>query len=290
MKYLILGINGMAGHMIAQYLAERGHQIIGFGRQKSHICETILDDACDKTAVKSAVNFTDADYIVNAIGVLNRGVDQNLAEGIYINSVLPHFLAQLVEGKKAKLIHISTDCVFEGTKGKYTEEDTPDAVSYYGRSKALGEVLDEKNLTIRTSIVGPEQKKHGIGLFHWFMSQKREICGYSNVIWSGVTTLQLAKAIEEDLHHRQTGLYHLVNNQFITKYELLWLFNQYCRKNDPILIKKDTSRICDKSLVNTKASPCFEIPDYEQMILEMAEWIRSHADLYAQYLGQERQK
>ena len=183
---------------------------------------------------------------------------------------------------KAKLIHISSDCVFEGTRGKYVETDIPDALSYYGRSKALGEVTDTRNLSIRTSIVGPELKENGTGLFHWFMSQEDTVEGYERVIWSGVTTLQLAKAVAADAHFPRTGLYHLVNNHFISKHDLLMLFNQHCRKK-PIQIQSNTEISSDKTLLDTGGKGSLEIPDYETMVMEMAEWISAHPQLYRQY-------
>ena len=128
----------------------------------------------DKSEVKKTIHSAHYDYIINGVGVLNKFVDANPSDGIYLNSVFPHFLADCIKDSDTKLIHISTDCVFEGTKGCYTEQDIPDATSYYGRSKALGEVVDDKNLTIRTSIIGTELKKNGIGLFHWFLNQSRD--------------------------------------------------------------------------------------------------------------------
>lgn len=282
MNYLILGINGMAGHIIAQYLMEQGHNAKGFAREHSPVCDTIIGDARNEQDVINALQSDSYDYVINCIGVLNRFVDANLADGIYLNSVFPHFVAKQLEDTNAKLIHISTDCVFEGTKGKYTEDDIPDATSYYGRSKALGEVVDEKNLTIRTSIVGPELKQNGIGLFHWFMSQKDEVYGYQKVMWSGVTTLQLAKAIAQDIKTPQTGLYHLVNNHDISKHDLLVLFNQYCRTKRVEIGVNDTLE-SDKTLRNTRENQPFIVPSYEVMVQEMAEWINAHSDLYKNY-------
>lgn len=282
MNYLILGINGMAGHIIAQYLIEQGHSVRGFAREHSPVCNTIIGDARKEQDVIYALQSDAYDYVINCIGVLNRFVDANLSDGIYLNSVLPHFVAKQLEGTSTKLIHISTDCVFEGTKGKYTESDVPDATSYYGRSKALGEVIDEKNLTIRTSIVGPELKQNGIGLFHWFMSQQDEVYGYKKVMWSGVTTLQLAKAIVQDGENPQTGLYHLVNNQDISKHDLLVLFNQYCRTKRVEIGVNDTTE-SDKTLRNTRERQPFEVPSYERMVQEMADWISAHPGLYKQY-------
>ncbi len=283
MKYFIFGINGMAGHVIAQHLKEKGCHVIGFARQKSPICKTIIGDARNRTDIENALRVAeDYDVVINCIGVLNKYVDENLPDGIYLNSVLPHFLAKKLKDTKTKLIHISSDCVYEGTRGQYTEKDIPDAISYYGRTKALGEVIDDKNLTIRTSIVGPELKTNGIGLFHWFMNQDGAVEGYKKVIWTGVTTLQLAKAIETDAYHGQTGLYHLVNNEVICKYDLLKLFNKYCRKA-PIEIRENNTAVSDKSVLNTQETVTFPVPNYEVMVREMADWIKKHSELYGQY-------
>ena len=281
MKYLVLGINGMAGHMIAEYLVEKHHQVIGVARQESKISRTIICDIGDKSQLKRALRDEDFDVVINCVGKLNGVVDEKLSEGIFVNSEFPHWLAEQLESTDKKLVHLSTDCVFEGTKGNYTENDIPDASSYYGRSKLFGEVVDNKNLTLRTSIVGPELKTNGVGLYHWFMMQQGSVRGYEKAIWSGVTTLQLAKVIEEDAILQQTGLYHLSNNQKISKYELLQLFNKYCRKNK-IEIQRDGVFQCDKSIVNTRGQK-YSIPTYDKMICEMGCWIREHKDLYDQY-------
>ncbi len=284
MHYLIFGVNGMAGHIIAQYFTEKGHNVIGFARQQSPICDTIIGDACNRVDVENALNKAEYDVVINCIGILNKAVDEKPSNGIYLNSVFPHLLAEKLQDTDKKLIHISSDCVFSGARGGYAETDIPDSMSYYGRTKALGEILDEKNLTIRTSIVGPELKPHGTGLFHWFMKQKDSVEGYKKVIWTGVTTLQLAKNIEEDITIQKTGLYHLVNSQTICKYELLGLFNTYCRKH-PLAVKENYTVSSDRSLVDTVQGQRFSVPGYEQMVQEMSEWIKEHRELYKQYEG-----
>lgn len=282
MRYLIFGVNGMAGHVIARYLAEKGHEVTGFARQQSPVCKTVIGDARNWEDVEKALEAEEYDTIVNCIGVLNKRVDASLANGIYLNSTLPHLLAEELRDKSAKLIHISSDCVFEGTRGQYSETDRPDALSYYGRSKALGEVVDQENLTLRTSIVGPELKANGVGLLHWFMKQKGPVAGYKNVIWTGVTTLQLAKSIEEDIIRQKTGLYHLVNNETICKHDLLQLFNSFIRKS-PVEITENDTVVSDRSLICTSEGQRFLVPGYRQMIAELAEWMEQHRELYGQY-------
>lgn len=282
MKYLIFGINGMAGHMIGKYLMEQGHRVIGFARQENVFCKTIVGDVRKIDDVDRALRSDTFDYVINCIGVLNQYVDRDVLNGIYVNSLFPHLLTERLKDIHTKVIHISSDCVFEGLRGGYKEKDPPDASSYYGRTKALGEISDNKNLTIRTSIVGPEVREKGIGLFHWFMLQHKQVEGYNKVIWSGVTTLQLAKAITEDIHINQTGIYHLVNNEVISKYDLLKLFNLYCREN-AICILKNEEIVSDKSLLNTKDQKVFDIPSYDQMVRELSVWINNHSDLYKRY-------
>lgn len=269
----------MAGHMIALYLTEQGRSVVGFGRKPSSICETIVGDALKENDMDKVLDKYDYDVVINAIGILNTSVDQNMAEGFFINAELPHILAQKLKNKKTKLIHISTDCVFAGDRGWYKEKDTPDAISQYGISKMKGEVVDNINLTIRTSIIGPELKKDGIGLFHWFMSQTKEVYGYKNAIWSGLTTLQLAKFILEDETQNITGLFHLSNGEAISKYDLLMLLNKYCRE-DKITIKENSQVKINRSIDTVRKDIIIERKSYPQMIIEMQEWIEKHRDIY----------
>ena len=286
MRIIVFGANGMAGHMVALYLQEQGHEVTGFVKRKNDMFLCIEGNAMDTKLVKEILaggGEYNYDIIINCIGILNKAVDAKLAEGIYINSVLPHLLEECVSGTKTRVIHISSDCVFSGNTGHYRENSHPDAESYYGRTKALGELGYGNNLTIRTSIVGPELKKDGIGLFHWFMSQTGFVNGFTEVIWSGVTTLELAKAIDSAMKQGLTGLYHLVNNTVISKYELLCLFNRYLNENRTV-IHQNGSFINDKSLEDTRLELQHKIPSYEVMVQELAVWMQKHPWLYAQYL------
>lgn len=284
MKFLIFGAHGMAGHMVAAYLKEHGEDVIGFARQKSPVCNTWVGDALDKTQVEAAVRWSKADVVVNCIGVLNRAVDRDMANGIYLNSFFPHMLEALCRKEGKYFIHISTDCVFSGKKGDYTELDQPDEVSPYGRTKTLGEVLDEPRdaLVFRTSIVGPELKKDGVGLFHWFMNQQGRVDGYRQVLWSGVTTLELAKAVRVAAHSYLYGIYNLVNNNYISKYELLGLFNKYfC--NGRLEINPVDIPVSNKTLKCTRHDFHHSVPTYELMLEELSLWVARHNDWYSQY-------
>lgn len=285
MKVIVFGANGMAGHMIALYLQEQGHEVTGFVKSKNNLFPCIEGNALESGLIRKIIRDGAYDFVINCIGILNKAVDAKLAEGIYINSVLPHLLEECVEGSQTKIIHISSDCVFTGNTGNYTEDSHPDAESYYGRTKALGELKSSgggQNLTFRTSIVGPELKEDGIGLFHWFMSQTGFVNGFTEVIWSGVTTLELAKAIDSAMKQNLTGLYHLVNNTVISKHDLLCLFNKYMN-NDRTVIHQNGSFINDKSLVDTRGELHHRIPSYEVMVQELAVWMHDHEQIYRQY-------
>ena len=177
---------------------------------------------------------------------------------------------------------MSTDCVFSGKVGNYTEDSFYDGQTFYDRTKALGEIKDEKNLTFRNSIIGPDINSEGIGLFNWFMKQEDSINGFTGAVWTGVTTLTLAQAMESAVKQNLSGLYNLVNNKTITKFELLKLFNRYFKEDKTLIIPTDTIQL-NKSLFCTRKDFKFIVPDYEQMIIEMKNWIFTHKELYPHY-------
>ena len=277
-KILVLGADGMAGHIIIDYLKSKKYDVFKTSRKESDEKSFIYDVVDDYREIENAIEKIKPDFVVNCIGVLNQFAEDNKSEAVLINSFLPHYLDKLSIKYQFKFIHISTDCVFSGEKGGYNENDFTDAASFYGKSKSLGEVINNRNLTFRTSIVGPDIKENGIGLFNWFMKQSGEVKGFSNVIWSGVTTLELAKSIEKSFNFDISGLYHLVNNQKINKYELLLLFKKWMKKEIKVL--KDDSYVSDKSIINTRTDFNFEIPSYEKMIEEMSIWINENKDKY----------
>ena len=177
---------------------------------------------------------------------------------------------------------MSTDCVFSGKSGNYTEDSLRDGDTFYDRTKALGELEDNKNITLRNSIVGPDIKESGIGLFNWFMKQTEEVGGFTGAIWTGVTTYTLAKAMEQALKENLTGLYNLVNNESINKFDLLGLFNKYFRGGE-IKINPNDKLQLDKSLRRKREDFGFIVPSYEQQIKEMREWVDEHKELYPHY-------
>lgn len=283
MRFLILGCNGMAGHMISLYLKEQGHSVTGYARQRSKFVYSIIGDATDYNLLKRVIYQGNYDSVINCIGLLNQDAENDHPRAVALNSYLPHYLAQITENTDIQIIHMSTDCVFSGKKGGYTEMSVTDGTYFYDRSKALGELIDHKNVTFRNSIVGPDIKESGIGLLNWFMKQEGNVNGYAEVIWTGQTTLQLAKTMEKAAKCRIHGLYNAVPKDAISKYYLLVLFNKYIRKAS-VEIRPVNDIVSDKSLIRTNyAGFPYEIPDYETMIKELGDWMREHRDLYPHY-------
>lgn len=282
MKFLVLGCNGMAGHMISLYLQEAGHEVLGFDRRESKYVKSVSGDARDTESLGVIIKNGKFDSVINCIGILNQFADQNKALAVYLNSYLPHFLADVTSGTDTQVIHMSTDCVFSGKRGNYTEDDFCDGETFYDRSKALGELEDEKNITLRNSIVGPDINANGIGLLNWFMQQTGTIKGYTKAMWTGQTTLQLAKTMEVAAREKAHGLFNAVPDHSISKYELLQLFNHYMR-DDTVQIIPVEGVVADKGLKRTRFEFGYLIPDYEQMIEELSQWMYKHSTMYPQY-------
>lgn len=284
MKILVLGSIGMAGHLITLYFKERGHEVTAYSMKPFPYCKNIVGNALDTEHFKSVICGDDYDAVINCIGILNQQAEDYQALATYLNSYLPHLVADLLKDRKARLIHMSTDCVFAGNTGPYYEDSLRDGLTFYDRSKALGEVVDDKNLTFRNSIIGPDANEGGIGLFNWFMKQSGTVNGFTGAMWTGVTTLTLAKAMECALEENLTGLYNLVNNESISKYDMLRLFNHYFRDDSLTIVPSDKLQL-DKSLRCRRTDFKFMVPSYEQQIREMRDWVLAHKDLYPHYFS-----
>ncbi|MFP3509181.1 SDR family oxidoreductase [Peribacillus sp. SIMBA_075] len=272
MKVLILGGKGMAGHVITAYFQQNPQYIVFYTSRDPEDKDSIYLDITIPTKLEEIIESIKPDIIVNCIGILNDHASNNPKLAFQVNSLLPHELVKLTERNNGKLIHISTDCVFSGTKGNYTEGDIPDGTSFYAQSKQLGEIISDKHLTIRTSIIGPELKEDGIGLFQWFMKQRNQIIGYEKVLWNGVTTLELAKAIEALIENNVTGLYHLGSENKVSKYNLLKLIKRTFNKTD-IEILPDSHIVLDRTIKNTRNDFYYHIPTYEHMLKELKSWM-----------------
>lgn len=283
-KVIVLGANGMAGHAITTCLnSDDAYEVISVARSKSAINPTVLMDVSDFDSLAILIKNSKADVIINCIGLLNKTAENNPDQAILVNSYLPHFLEAKTKNTNTKVIHISTDCVFSGVEGGYTEKSFKNGKGFYAQSKALGELDNTKDLTFRTSIIGPELNTNGIGLFHWFANQTGTINGYTNAYWTGITTIELLEAIKQAISENLTGLYHLVFDQKISKCELLNIINKEFSLGLNV-IPNDKYSI-DKSLINTRNDFGFKEKSYEAMINEMHSWILMNKELYSHYRG-----
>ncbi|RGS52934.1 MULTISPECIES: sugar nucleotide-binding protein [Bacteroides] len=282
MKFFICGCNGMAGHTISLYLREQGYEVFGFDLKESTLIPSIACNAFNTETLRKVIAEGNYDTVINCIGILNQFAEQNHALASYINSYFPHFLADVTKGTNTQIIHMSTDCVFSGTRGDYVETDHRDNETFYGRSKALGELDDDKNVTLRDSIVGPDTNPNGLSLLNWFMAQENEINGFTNKMWTGLTTLELAKAMEVAAKERVHGIFNCVPDHSISKYELISLFNHYL-KNDTVKINPVKGTLANFSLKRTRFELSYIVSDYDTQIRELAEWIKLHKDMYPHY-------
>lgn len=257
MKVLILGAGGMLGNAAIRVMCENQHLKVFGTIRSSNVPKIFSTDIAKKiikgvdvTSQDSLVKlFADVkpDVVINCIGLVKQlaEVDDPLI-ALPINAMLPHQLANLCGLARARLVHISTDCVFSGTKGNYVETDTSDATDLYGKSKYLGEVSYPHTITLRTSIIGHElQSAHG--LIGWFLSQNQQCKGYKKAIFSGLPTVALARIIRDIVipNPDLSGVYHVAAEP-ISKYDLLSLVADIYGK--AIEIVPDVQLVINRSL------------------------------------------
>ena len=279
---LVLGAGGMAGHMVATYLASRGYEVDGITRTRMLNEKTRLLDVTRFDELRSAVTSRPYSAVVNCVGMLIAASEKDKPLAVRINSLLPHLLAEWLATSTTKVVHLSTDCVFSGENGPYREDALRDGLLFYDRSKGLGELINDKDLTLRMSIIGPELDLGGSGLFNWFMSQDGEVNGYRRTIWNGITTFELARSVEAAIESQVTGLYHLVPDGHISKYELLLAMKRGFGKVR-IEVRPVDEPASDKTLINTRTDLPAIDADYDGMLERMKNWMQRNPHLYAHY-------
>jgi dTDP-4-dehydrorhamnose reductase len=284
-KILIFGSTGMAGHMIYEHLVRRSDFLVANSSYRKLLnTKSILIDVRNVELVESTITEFEPNVIINCIGILKSESQTNSEMAIYANAYFPHLLSKLAATTGGRLIHISTDCVFSGAKGSYRSIDPKDAQDLYGMSKALGEVINSNDLTIRTSIIGPEIKGNGEGLLHWFLNANDSINGYTDSFWSGVTTLQLAKFIEISIDLRLYGLIQYSSIKKISKYELLILLREYFNREE-LKIVPVTGHSNDKSLLPSEQLESLVVPTYQLMCNELSNYMSSNKYIYSHYFS-----
>ncbi|HUQ80037.1 MAG TPA: SDR family oxidoreductase [Gemmatimonadaceae bacterium] len=281
MRALILGGAGMLGHRLWQVLRARPDTYVTLRRPFATYATFNLFDASRTIAELDATNEADLDrafdlaqpeVVYNCVGIVKQRDDaRDAVQSISINALLPHRLAARCRESGARLVHVSTDCVFSGSRGRYTEQDTPDATDLYGRSKLLGEVVAPGSVTIRTSMIGRELSGRR-GLVEWFRSQHgTAVRGFTRAVFSGFTTAELARILIDVGERRPdlVGLWH-ASAEPISKFQLLLMLNDAMGLGTRI--EPDSSFECDRSLESTpfRQATGYAPPSWQAMVDELA--------------------
>jgi dTDP-4-dehydrorhamnose reductase len=282
MRVMVLGATGMLGHKLVQTLAPR-FEVVGAVRGDgrgwaSHpaFARAVLRpgvDAQDPASLRRAIVETAPDVVINAVGIVKQLPQaKDPLPSLEINALLPHRLAQICRASGARLVHMSTDCVFSGRRGNYREDDVPDAEDLYGRSKLLGEVVGEGCLTLRTSMIGRELGRRS-GLLEWFIAQRGGTAkGFARAIFSGLTTAALAGLIGDliERHRDLAGLWHVAADP-IDKYTLLGMVDRAFGLG--VRLERDEAFHCDRSLDGSRFREAtgFRAEPWARMIERLAE-------------------
>ncbi len=278
MKVLILGGDGMLGHQLLTSLQPKHEVRVTLRQDADAYGRYALFTRANSYAgvdVRSLARLVEVtaefrpEVVINAVGIVKQRKDaKESIPSLEINSLLPHRLALLCKGIDARLIHLSTDCVFSGKKGNYQESDPSDAEDLYGKSKYLGEVHADNCLTLRTSIIGRELSRRS-SLLEWFLAQHGEIRGFTKAIYTGFTTIEMSRIIDMLISRpAASGLYQVAADP-INKYELLLLFRDKLKRD--IIINADDSFVCDRSLDASRFRADFGYtpPSWPAMINEL---------------------
>jgi dTDP-4-dehydrorhamnose reductase len=290
MKVLIIGGTGMLGHMACRTFSSRFETFATSKRPldasnlllqflPKHACTGGLDAIEDKASLRALISEVRPSVVFNCVGIIKQKKEAHDAIPlIRANSLFPHELAEIAAEHQTKAIFFSTDCVFSGKRGRYTESDVPDPVDLYGRSKLLGEVSEAPHLTVRSSIIGRELGTSTSGLIEWFISQKGgAIQGYTKAIYAGITTRVMCSLLAELIERRfdLSGVWHIASAP-ITKHDLLGRLNSLLDLGTTI--SKDETFACDRSLDGTRfiEETGLVIPNWDDMIRELVEDARRY--------------
>lgn len=274
-KCIVLGGEGMLGHMVVKYIKSLpDFEVFSTVRNETTKSGIYFDAYKDLGKIEEIIKKIKPKLVINCIGFVNHIIkEQDKDVVVFINSYFPHKLANICRLNNSKLIHISTDAVFSGEEGNYTEDSPYSSIDFYGISKATGEIKDDHNLTIRTSIIGPEIKEPKTGLMEWFFKQnEKTVKGFTKYIFSGLTTLELAKKIIEMYKNNVTGLINIASKP-ISKYDILCLIKNIYHLN--INVIPNENPICDRSMKSIRKDIKYNIPTHEEMVKELKNWQES---------------
>ncbi len=289
MKVLIFGATGMLGHTLLTSFSERDNLDVYatarslYGLEKWFMPELLANirgagDANNSDFIMRILDNVKPDVVINCIGIIKQLPEaKDPAMAISINALFPHKLASACSNTGARMIHMSTDCVFSGEKGNYTEDDRPDAYDLYGRTKLLGEVYYPHCVTLRTSIIGHELKGK-YGLIEWFLGQEGKVQGFTNTIFAGFPTIELADIIYSYVIPNKglSGLYH-VSAAPISKFDLLREVAKCYGKN--IEVEKYDGLRCDRSLDSSRFRKAtgYSPPSWHELVDRMYKHFKGSA-------------
>ncbi len=290
MNILILGGDGMLGHQLLKHFRDN-HQVsvtLRQGASQYRNYELFGDDnAYYGIDVRSFQNLVEvmADFqpeaVINAVGLVKqRSSSKENIPSLELNALLPHRLSMLCKATGTRLVHISTDCVFSGEKGRHVESDVPDAADLYGKSKLLGELTDSHCVTLRSSIIGLELARKK-SLIEWYLAQTGKIKGFQKAIYTGVTTNEMARIIEFVLLNAPDlqGMWHVASKP-INKYDLLKMLTEKLGRKD-ITLQPDVDFVCDRSLIGDAFTnqTGYKIPEWDDMINELVVDIKARGEM-----------
>ncbi len=280
-KILVLGSYGMIGHQIYYELEKQdNYELFNISKTNKINDLTLITDLTKFSLTQDLINNIQPDIIINCAGILIEECEKNPSKAILLNAYLPNFLKSLCDSEGIKLIQISTDCVYSGESSPYLENSTKDGTSVYSKTKSLGEINSPDHLTIRTSVIGPDLYENGQELFAWFMSQSGRINGYKKSIWSGISSIELAKTIDIFIRKDIKGIYNVCSEVPITKFDLLKLMAEESNKDIEIIPVEGV--VTNKTLIDSRKELGQEFPSYRKMVKDLFYFI-NRSDSYEHY-------
>lgn len=280
-RVLILGSSGMLGHVAMIRLEELGYSVFGVSNARKFGGISTLLDVSSKKDLDLFLDKNDFDVIVNCIALLVSDSEEYKDLAVYLNSFIPHFLETKYMETNTKIIHVSTDGVFSGKGAPYSENSPHDTESFYGRSKSLGEIVNAKDLTVRSAFWGPDLNEASTSFFNWILNQNDTIKGFSNHIFNGVSSLEFAGFVDTAIRDNLKGIFHLTANIPISKCDFMLSVREVFGLKNAIIPVEAQS--VNRTLMNNRSDIPYAEADYATMLLTCKKWIQERKMFYPHY-------
>lgn len=283
MRVLVIGSGGMLGHMLVYYLAEHKYEVSDISRTRKCHDTTVIMDVLSRE-FDEFISTHEYDAIINCAALLHESCLADKEQAVMINSWFPHHL-QRIKGDKTYLIQISSGGVYKGDNAPYNENSVHDTITFYGKSKSIGEIEGDNCFTIRSDVVGPDMSGKAKGIFNWIMTAKGEVEGYSHMSINGVTSLEYARFLESALNNRITGIYNLHSDGSISKADFLKMVIDIFGL-EGVSVKNVIYPIQNNSLSSIRMEIPYIRKTYAEQLVELKDWIDDHKMLYSHYYKQ----